>query len=882
MKKCLTSLVLIIICLALNSVIFGQIGRMQSKIQAPTKFFVQIERAESFSDGNGTWIHWQTQNEIGNLGFNIYRVSKKETVRVNPHLILGALFDSTDQNSLSKEYTFFDRSGDSNSVYYIESNGTNGNSKNLVELRTQYISDLSQVTGFTSAFMQESARTAQPNVLKTDLILPPELQPENIGERPASNPTLQQWVANQPGVKIGVRQKGLYRVTKTELANAGFNVNSDPNFWQLYLNGDEQAMNVAPNGDYVEFYGRTVETLLTNTNIYFLINGSQNGKRIENKVIRPIGGNVVATSYNNIFKKKERFNYLLNQLNGEEENFYGTVVNVTSTFINFNLSNFESNQGFTNINVSFAGQTAVPHSIKLELNGNFIGQMNWNGKVTLGQNFSIPYQFLRDGTNSLNVIPLNDASDVMLFESLSVDYPHKYVAEQNKLSFYTNNLKVSNLSGFTSPNVRLFDVTFPDNPVLVTNVPAVSNGNGGYNLRIPANRAYIMYAVEDSAILTADTLVQNFPSTLSTPANNADFIIISHRDMLTQANSWAAYRASRGMNVKVVDIEDIYDEFSFGLMSSNAIRDFLLYAKTNWQTQPNYVMLIGDSTYDPKNYLGFGYLNQVPTQIIDTVYTETGSDESLADFNNDGLAELSIGRISTRTPQETNVVFDKTVNFETNLSTAYDRGFMFVSDLPIGYDFVGVSNRLRAELPAGTNSTMVNRVDTDSRSQVLNGWNTGKYLVNWTGHGAAGLWATSGGTFFSNNDFAGMTNTDYSILTALTCLNGYFIAPVFPSLAEVAIKTPNKGSVAAWASTGSTTPDIQEIMGRRFFKKLGEGSIPRLGDLIRDAKTQIPGGRDVRLSWALFGDPTLVVRPLTPAAKQAESENIKMMFSKDR
>ena len=94
----------------------------------------------------------------------------------------------------------------------------------------------------------------------------------------------------------------------------------------------------------------------------------------------------------------------------------------------------------------------------------------------------------------------------------------------------------------------------------------------------------------------------------------------------------------------------------------------------------------------------------------------------------------------------------------------------------------------------------------------------------------------------------------------LTCLNGFFINLTNDSLAEALIKGENGGAVAAWASTGLTTPDVQEIMAARFFYQVATGTIPRMGDLVKDAKTVIPGGSDVRLSWALIGDPMLKVR----------------------
>ena len=77
-------------------------------------------------------------------------------------------------------------------------------------------------------------------------------------------------------------------------------------------------------------------------------------------------------------------------------------------------------------------------------------------------------------------------------------------------------------------------------------------------------------------------------------------------------------------------------------------------------------------------------------------------------------------------------------------------------------------------------------------------------------------------------------------------------------MAEVLLLAPNRGAVVAWASTGLTLPNFQENMATRFYSKVGDGSIPRMGDLVRDAKTQV--GADLRYSWALLGDPMLKVR----------------------
>ena len=139
--------------------------------------------------------------------------------------------------------------------------------------------------------------------------------------------------------------------------------------------------------------------------------------------------------------------------------------------------------------------------------------------------------------------------------------------------------------------------------------------------------------------------------------------------------------------------------------------------------------------------------------------------------------------------------------------------------------------------------------------------NAGRFFINYAGHGSSAAWDSP--NFFAKADAAALSNgNNLSVFTMLTCLNGYFHATTADSdsLAEVLLKAPNGGAAAVWASTGDTTPDIQEIMATRFYQQLALGNLKRLGDLANDAKTVINAGRDVRLSWVLLGDPMLKVR----------------------
>jgi hypothetical protein len=471
----------------------------------------------------------------------------------------------------------------------------------------------------------------------------------------------------------------------------------------------------------------------------------------------------------------------------------------------------------------------------------------------------IASSILLEGANTLQLTSLAGPSDFSLFDSITVTLRRKYVADNDQLSFYSHNYRTSDISGFTSNDIRVFDLTYADTPRLLTNLNVNSLGGNTFGVTIPSHRAMVMYAATGAALKQPVSIVANTPSTISTVAHNGKMIIVSHKNWLRQANDWAAYRRADGMSVEVVEIEDIYDEFSYGVRNSTAIRSFLQYAKLNWDTPPDYVLLMGDASLDSRNYFGHGDFNFVPTKIVDTTYTETGSDDALADFNDDGLAEIPIGRLPVRSGAEITHILNKVRVFEQTAEQGLTRGALCASDLPDGFDFSALCIRVVEELPVLVTKTYVNRGDPNAPVSLQNALNSGKYIVNYAGHGAPTIWASK--DFFSSSTAFGLTNGDnLSVFTMVTCLNGYFIDPTVVSLSESLLKAPNGGAVATWASGGLTTTHYPEIMSRRFYNQLGAGTITRLGDLVNDAKSVISAGRDVRLCWVLLGDPALKMR----------------------
>ena len=872
MKKSLTTLIILSFCLLNTIPVLAQRTNKIANSTLESKNSIKYSATNAYSDGNGVWLEWETASEAGNLGFYIYRVDGDKKELLNPSLIPGQAMRGRETQIVGDKYNFFDPNGTNTSTYYIESLSNKGQKQTSDFIFPKYVADLKDVAGSSSETLQiRESKKASPFIVNEQVNVPPASPSEN---KPESSPDVnkvdfedntQSSIAAQPGVKIGVKKEGFYRVSRTELSAAGFNVDAPAKNWQLYKNGVEQAINADEKGEFIEFYGTGLDNRDTDTQIYFLIAGNRDGKRIRTIFRRPFAGNVLANNYDQTTTYKERTTYS-DVLNGDElDNFFGRTLSSTPVSINFNLAAVDFSESSASVDITVQGIVSVPHQTKITLNGTDIGSINGNYMASMSGHFNLPTSNLREGTNTLTLSTLAGPVDYSLFDKISVNYAKRFQSSQNKLSFYLPNYKATYVDGFTSPNIRVFDISGDDNVNIISNLKVLPNDSNGFKVYLPSNRGSVLYAVEDSAVLPVDSIVKNNPSTLSTPAHNANLIIISYKDWMDKANDWAAYRRAQGMTVEVVNVEDVYDEFSFGNFSTGAIGGFLKYAYDNWQTRPGYVLLMGDATYNPRNYAdgipNSGSFNYVPTKIIETLYIETGSDEAMADFNNDGLAEIPIGRLPIHNGQQVTDILNKVTAFESTVATQnLSRGVLFASDVPNGYDFEGVSNRLRTHLAASVPAVMVNKGTTDSHTNLITELNKGKFLANYSGHGNAGAWSASP-VFLSLSDAAAMTNTNsnLTIFTMLTCLNGYFVQPN-DTLSDVLIEKQNGGAVAVWASTGLTTPDIQEIMATRFFDDINSGNYARMGDLIKEAKTAIPAGRDVRLSWALIGDPTLKIK----------------------
>ena len=121
------------------------------------------------------------------------------------------------------------------------------------------------------------------------------------------------------------------------------------------------------------------------------------------------------------------------------------------------------------------------------------------------------------------------------------------------------------------------------------------------------------------------------PSTANLRAtqNRADYLLLAPREFLPLAEPLIDLRQSQGLHTRSVALEDVYDEFGFGEEGPAAVKAFLSFAYHGWQKpSPRYVLLLGDATYDPKDFTKTGTKDRVPTPLARTCFLWTASDPS--------------------------------------------------------------------------------------------------------------------------------------------------------------------------------------------------------------------------------------------------------------
>ncbi len=829
-----------------------------SGVTAPTTTTIESFSADRYN--GGVLIQWRTAIVPDNLGFRLYRVLTGKKTLITPELIAGSALRTAGERVLNgaKPYVWWDndengcQSGCKNAQYLLEEIDLSG--------KSEWHGPIDARLAFGAAPKQTPSRQLA-GLGTLDVASKPVQASAATPELSGAVSPFSFVPAGQFAIKIRVNHEGWYRITQQELLAVGLSPNTDPRNLQLYVDGQPQAMLVTgqadgklDGSDVLEFYGIGSSSPYTDTRVYWLAIGSSPGSRITSTVspASPVSGG----GFPFTVERRDRTTYFSGLLNGDIENFFGAVISSQPVNQSFTVTHLDPSSTAATLDVTLQGVTFVTHQISVSLNGFSLGTLVFGGPNADTESFAVPAAVLQAGVNQVTLTGAGGGS-VSLVDNLRLTYSHTCDADNDFLKIPTTGGQHLTLGSFSSNSIRIFDITDPAAVQEVVGQIQPQGGGFAVSLFVPGTGPRTLIGLSNSQIGPARQVLANIPSAWSKTSRGADLLIITIRDFFSSVDQLRVTRQSQGLSVAVVDIEDIYDEFSFGQKTPYAIRDFLSFVRNSWKKGARYAVFVADASLDPKNYLGYGDFDLVPSKLIDTVFMEASSDDWFADFNGDGLAEMSLGRLPVRDGETTERLISKILAYDESIPPDE---MLLVADANDAYDFETASAELHDVVPGDVRALDLNRGQMDSadaKAYLLDSISRGMRFVNYVGHGNVNEWA---GNLLTNDDAVALTNTEHlPFFLMMTCLNGYFNDPALDSLAEKLLMNPYGGAIAVWTSTGQTTPFGQWAINQEMYRQLFITPNVRIGDAARASKAATIDF-DVRLTWLLFGDPTMRIR----------------------
>jgi hypothetical protein len=850
---------------------------------------VLISDFYAYEDGDKVVIHWETSSERNTYGFLLFRLDKStgKYQQLNSGVLPGVLrppyggvYELTDPGaSPGGTYTYkiveIEMNG-SRLTYgpYTVTVGTKGTStfdesvsKSLGNGvgRTLEDESLQYVRQIRKEFTNNERRKAH----KTSL-----------GGRNVSKP--QPSTSNR--IKIPVVDSGVYYVSASTLSSAfGIPPDKVPLLivrGQLSVStlGKQVAYLPAPNNTGLYFYATKIDSIFASENIYWIDIG--NGtimNTIKEKSPSSTGSGSFASQ---LHLEQEVFPFVsvTNDPNADywfwDDLCNGIYCSTSEKEFKF-LAESIASSGNATLQANLRGASPLSytprHNAVVFLNNVRIGEGIWTGLDAYTITATFDQSLLQEGENTIkiqNVIGPDVTESYFLIDSFDLTYKRLYKAAKEELLFSGDGNPIVTVTGFTSPDIMVFDITNPLLPKILKNVSV--NNTIGMASFVPATASTPYYAVSGSGLRTAVSEATPPPS-LALSGNTADYIIIAPRDFASTAQGLADYRSGQGLQSMVVRLEDVMNEFNYGISSPYAIRNFLSYAYSSWRKAPKYLLLAGDGSMDYKDNMGLGG-NLIPPLMAPTPYGLFATDTALADINSDHVPEIAIGRLPVLDGSELLTVINKIKTYESPSSTSSNVTIL-APDNPDGAgDFTANSEAVAEIFPAGYSLTKIYLEDpllVDPKGTLLSAINSGAAYFNYIGHASPIVLAEESLLMYypwdpAFDDLQYLVNADsLPVMTAMTCSVGDYSIPGLTTLSEALLLKPDGGMAAIWSPTGLSEDWLGAILNREFYKAIFTGGKQILGDVVQSALRiyKTSGSQPFMMDiYNILGDPAMHLR----------------------
>lgn len=745
---------------------------------------------------------------------------------------------------------------------------------------------------------------------------------ENLNETTENIKSLLE--ATTPVYRISVNQNGIIRLTKSYLDSLGINFSSiDPRKIHLFSRGVEIPIivegendGVFNDGDSIIFYGQklTIKNRsvwnggdFTDVNVYLLYADESNGLRMESVDVSPVNPLYPETTtfYSNLtFEINSQMSWADHlRPNGElwfwaPGLYYFVNGGEKSRSILLSIPNPVLNSDYFSLRIDEVGFNDVNHILDAKINSSAYQRLTFSGKSISSLNYSFPQNQLNSsGENTLTIrIPSSQTvNDNQIVDTILVNYLRTTECDDN-------NLLIEDSGG----DKKYIASGFSSQPLILD----ISNQDSQTALYLPKNCVNFTFAsgqvtfdYQDigksrKCFISSNTLlplsIEEIESRNLLDTNlGCEFLILTHPDFHPSGSDqvWQEYltRKNQQFNNDVLwlDVQEVYDNFSYGIFDPTAIKTFLTYAKANWQKFPSYFLLIGDGSYDYKNYLGDStFKNWVPTMLIEDLsdYSHQGwiaSDSYFGDVDNDGYPELSIGRIPVRTYSEFAGVLNKIMSYEDQtIISNWQKTQFFVADT---YDesweeeFENYNNFLKntyANLPylnlkVYYHDSPYDGIDQDlCASDIRNYWDDA-VLIHYMGHSGARYWGYNNGILsltaergsdLNNLPTISSPNAPLPFVVNSTCyITGFaYQGGNSPALFEAFFNAEDRGVIGSTGYTTISYLNEDETFTTAFFNSLfGVLKERNIGDAVESARFLIPSSYSrAIMSLVLLGDPT--------------------------
>ena len=603
--------------------------------------------------------------------------------------------------------------------------------------------------------------------------------------------------------------------------------------------------------DYILFYatgneGYNAESD-TNLNLYedkisyFLSIGYEDGLRV-NDMIEPIAESTLNINYYTNYKFYENDEYNLAKIG---RRWFGDRFDFENekTF-QFEIENLIIDRP-VNLKITAAATSEISTSMSIELNGSQLSTMFFG---------SIGEPILATGDSYSSEINLNSSSaDIKLtynnngnpassayIDYISIEAVSSLYFDDDQLIFYNTDLELQN-------NVVTYEISNAQSIYKIWNVSDISDiseispdqtSNFSFKSIFSESNKFIAFnqenfyipLIEDNSEIPNQNIKEDVFFNSQNEIEPVDYLIITRDDMLPEAERLASInREINGLNVKVVTLQKIYNEFSSGNQDISAIRNFIRYIYSNSSNNNSlkYLCLFGDASYDYKDRIS-NNTNIVPSwnslnsfslsssYVSDDFYAMMDLDEGL--MTNSDKLDIAVGRILADDNNRARDLVDKIEKYYNQESFGDWRNKIIVIsddvDEPWENIIQSTSNSIADMITENKPffnakkilSDAYNQVNSsggerypDVKSEIVNGIKQGALVINYFGHGGEDGLARE--RIFDKIDAAEIKNNKYNCFVSVTCEFTKFDNPNRQTAGEFLYWNKTGGSIALITTT---------------------------------------------------------------------------------